>query len=81
MYVNIVVPLVYKEEDVILVVTEVQYDKEEKPSMTSPGEQAYVDVLAAYAIEKETGDGRDWRTIYDLNYHYVDKTILKELRA
>jgi hypothetical protein len=81
MYVNIVVPLWHKEEDVILIITEVQYDKEEKPSLTSPGEPEFVEVLAAYAIEKETGEGRNWRTIYDVNYRYVDQLILEELKA
>jgi len=81
MYVNIVVPLVYKEEDVILIVTEVQYDKEEKPSMTSPGEPEFIEILAAYAIEKETGDCRNWRDIYDANWNYIHKALLKEIKA
>jgi len=81
MYVNIVVPLMYKEEDVILIVTEVQYDKEERPSMTSPGAPEFIEVLAAYAIEKETGDGRNWSEIYDANWNYVHEVLRKEIKA
>ena len=57
--------LFYRERYVILVVTDVRYLEEVDE----------VDVRAAYAFDKDTGEDVEWRDVYDANYHYVDARL------
>lgn len=76
MYCDITIPLEYKQEEIMLVVTELIYLPAEKRTRTSPAVPEAIEILAGYGITKD-GRGIEFWDVYPEEDLYINEKVME----